>query len=107
MSFVDLVSFLIFPNRSRGIATRLERASKKDMSLAKVRIQLHGFTMLSDRFGIMPSKNVAKSEVRVHDHVKRVELDCALQVYDGLIELAQRRKNVKPKKVVSGCVVRI
>jgi hypothetical protein len=50
----------------------------------------------------MPRKKVAGAKVHIHDRRKWIELDCAPQLHDGLVELAQWCKDDNPKKVVSG-----
>src|SRR5262249_19587589 len=57
--------------------------------------------------GITSREKVAIAKICIHDHGKWIELECALYLSDGLIELAPGCKHDKPKKVVSSCVVGI
>src|SRR5262249_25783854 len=104
---LDLIGFLIFAHRSHGISIPQERCSKHNACVGKIRIQLCGLTKLSDRFGITSREKVAIAKICIHDHGKWIELECALYLSDGLIELAPGCKHDKPKKVVSSCVVGI
>jgi hypothetical protein len=102
-----LVPFFVFSAGLLKLAAKFECLTQIPMCGPKVRVQLYGFSKLSDRFGITSRDDGHVSPIGVDDHGKRVKINRAPQLSDGTIEFAQREKKGVAKIIENESVIEI